>query len=851
MVSPRTHHLRFLLRTLVFDLPIGLDNLQSVSVMDAVNLVALISTEHKTAAWKFWEEAGQTVRFFTLGMVQGAASSEISEAPNEGISTSMKKQKLVKRKMSDSPKSKRPKKKPKSKTPQSKAGKKVGSRKKRKTNDSDSGAEDANEIFESLFRESQQAVQSITEPQEEMELSHLIQTSNRSNKSQGEQCVEVMPQIILNADDIVNQVHACATDVQDVTQALRNVSAEVEVHVDIVSTEGKKKRKRTSKSTSGNIQPKCSKSSFSSSTGGKTMKKKIGLAKKYLRVKRIQTEPTEEYPVLKKRKKKRREPKPEPTKEEKLKVKYERKLRHIKKKKIDKNYIYESHNYSAVETNANDDNGMADDNNADNEDYSFSKFLEEEEQKENKKHEVRYNADGSTRKRKRLKNEEPADLSCTICGIKLSSIGALDAHMRIHTGERPFKCQFENCDKSFTTRGNLKRHEQYHKGERPFKCDVCDKTFTESKTLKVHQRVHTGDRPFKGRKIELILRFHYRCDLCDMAFTQSNALQSHKAAKHSKQKEHLCELCGEGFILKSMLRTHMKKHSEDKQFMCDSCNLGFDTKEEMARHQSKCNRYKFTCLECDKKFTSEKRLTDHQKQHIDVKDQNDHLKFGDLDSVRKNQAMEKSRNQVKVIPRTSKRIQSKKSREDPRKEDGKITLTEENIPESEVELKAPQDSNSELPDHIIMTGDTLSSDVIQQIQKSEENLKRDEENIAITVENIPESKELEVLHDSNSELPDHIIMTGDNLSSNEIQQIQAVIHREAEKFRNLDEGEVQIILSSDHASFFDDPSNNVNQDDTFMIESGTEMAGEEEVLIVNTSDDQQVLTIYSQNTSKS
>lgn len=50
----------------------------------------------------------------------------------------------------------------------------------------------------------------------------------------------------------------------------------------------------------------------------------------------------------------------------------------------------------------------------------------------------------------------------------------------LQTGEKPFICPFDNCDKTFTEKGNLKTHIRIHSGEKPYVCSFegCDKSFT-------------------------------------------------------------------------------------------------------------------------------------------------------------------------------------------------------------------------------------------------------------------------------------------------------------------------------------------------------------------------------------
>lgn len=68
------------------------------------------------------------------------------------------------------------------------------------------------------------------------------------------------------------------------------------------------------------------------------------------------------------------------------------------------------------------------------------------------------------------------------------------ARVFVSTGEKPFQCEFEGCDRRFANSSDRKKHMHVHTSDKPYLCKMCDKSYTHPSSLRKHMKVPPGRR---------------------------------------------------------------------------------------------------------------------------------------------------------------------------------------------------------------------------------------------------------------------------------------------------------------------------------------------------------------------
>merc|ERR1711860_238152 len=130
-------------------------------------------------------------------------------------------------------------------------------------------------------------------------------------------------------------------------------------------------------------------------------------------------------------------------------------------------------------------------------------------------------------------------------------IGTMDTGIGSQQECVSYKC--DQCEKEFPTKLRLSAHVVIHTGEKPYKCEFCEKCFNNCGTYNRHKKNHIlGDqRPFQ-------------CEVCKKTYKTKEVLEKHFKTIHATYNQVSCELCERKFPNTTILKQHIKTHSKER-----------------------------------------------------------------------------------------------------------------------------------------------------------------------------------------------------------------------------------------------------------------------------------------------
>ncbi|KRF99438.1 uncharacterized protein Dwil_GK12031 [Drosophila willistoni] len=183
--------------------------------------------------------------------------------------------------------------------------------------------------------------------------------------------------------------------------------------------------------------------------------------------------------------------------------------------------------------------------------------------------------------------------------FKFAIMDYLGKHIRIHSGERPFKCP--HCPKSYTLSSSLSGHIRKHHGNsrnlitKQFRCNQCLASFREYFKLRMHKQLKhcINDTMAKAKslgKLKQSSTNYPGTNTCNVSLPNLVLEEGNLEIKKEPAEEdteptpnqsqqpdtnYSCEICDKKFKYSYAYNNHIRTHMRRQQFKCSQCQRTF------------------------------------------------------------------------------------------------------------------------------------------------------------------------------------------------------------------------------------------------------------------------------------
>ncbi|XP_022123375.2 zinc finger protein 2 [Pieris rapae] len=170
---------------------------------------------------------------------------------------------------------------------------------------------------------------------------------------------------------------------------------------------------------------------------------------------------------------------------------------------------------------------------------------------------------------------------CSKCG-KSICLKSMATHMQ-HHAERSRELECVPCGKTFKSHATYDHHLKYTKAHATmdiykYKCDHCGKAYRSKVEVSDHiHYTHMG-------------KTQHACPLCNKPVPTKKSIAHHMRKWHNSNKtdpakKEMCQICGQMFGCKKILREHIMRHTGERPLSCKICGNTFRQKASLYTHK--------------------------------------------------------------------------------------------------------------------------------------------------------------------------------------------------------------------------------------------------------------------------